>query len=399
MSQVLSNAADGVTNFARMLLARISDGGADSGLMTMDWQQVARSWPAVARGLVAHADRLEAGVAAVLVVWYRARWRALARGLALVAAARLARVYARTVGKGEDRLACALRVRGGYSLKRMLVRMEGHCELHVPVVGRFRIECAFDSIDNNASEKKAESEEEEQEREEEEVEKRGKVDEDAAATSKSVIMLPLEDKEAAHPEKQDRPDLFYSAKKPRQRRRTSRRQTCNVDDLQALLHEFGQSPVDDGIEVSDIDEEDGPEADREEVGSTLLLSPCSSRVSEDFLGETMMLNKENDALNAMMASPAAKKASRSQQLWTPRTTAGMMIAKSSAVVSTVDDLISGAISVKREDKNREALISPEAVDNPAKSSKRSKRRRRRRRGGDSFIYRPSSIGSSSLLDE
>ena len=77
----------------------------------------------------------------------------------------------------------------------------------------------------------------------------------------------------------------------------------------------------------------------------------------------------------------------------------MMIAKSSAVVSTVDDLISGAISVKREDKNREALISPEAVDNPAKSSKRSKRRRRRRRGGDSFIYRPSSIGSSSLLDE
>jgi hypothetical protein len=422
MDHVLSNAKDAAAGLAHRVLLRlgplldgVSDGGADSGVLTLDWARLARGWPAVARGLVAHADRFEVGAAVALALWYRSQWRALARGLALVAAARLVRVYARAVGSGQDHLSCAVRVCGGYSLARMLVRVKGQCELRVPVVGRFRLECAFDSIDDAeagsavagsavaaaavAAAAVAEQKEREEvdvavKEEEEEVDNDGNGNEhvlgtcnaeedDTVVPQNTAIMLPLEDKEAfvvASSEKPDRADLFYSAKKPRQRSSmSSRRQTCNVNDLQALLQEFGQSPVGESIVVSDIDEE--MEAGEEDEGTALiLLSPCNDN------------NKENDNTTMMMASsartPTKNVSPISQQLWTPRTTAAGMIAKSSAVVSTVDEFISGAIAAKHDDT---AMMK--------KSSKHSKKKRRRRRGGDSFIYRPSSIGTSSSLLE
>ena len=119
----------------------------------------------------------------------------------------------------------------------------------------------------------------------------------------AAIMLPLEDKEVAtvvaSSEKPDRADLFYSAKKPRQRSSmSSRRQTCNVDDLQALLQEFGQSPVGDSIVVSDIDEEMEAGEEENEGAALILLSPCNENH-----------NKEND--NTMMKASSARVATPS----------------------------------------------------------------------------------------
>ena len=146
--------AAAVTGAARQLVARVlagvPDGEADSGVVALD----DRLERAQARGEppLWLTQTASAGAAALMVVWFRTRWRALVRGLMVIAMARLARVYARAVGSGEDRLSCTARLHGGYSLRRLLVQMKGQFELHVPVVGRFRIECVFNSLDDSATE-------------------------------------------------------------------------------------------------------------------------------------------------------------------------------------------------------------------------------------------------------
>ena len=436
MNEVLSKAIIAARSAAASFterLAKCAHGEADSGEFRMDWRSLITAWPHVAKFLVKHASHIEKGVVTALVLWYRTRWGALFRSLIVVGIAKWTRLYGQTVTSGKDKLSCAVRLQGGYSLAQMLVKFQGYCDLHVPVFGRFQLHCQFNSLDRHSTKKKATDESLESSTEiiPTICENEEECNAPPIESEKPRVELPVIQLEN-HTDGIETSSMYADrdeglCKNALDLEDGNRRQTCDLDDLQALFHGISH----DEETSSDIDSEAEDkmaekEEDYEKNGNSIPLSNICKKDGDSIVTDIEAVKNEADAaidkensnillspealvhkktLDGPQPTPFASKTKNS--FWTPRTTAAT-IAKSSAVDSSINEtaILSGLIAVKAEKTQKESTFKNQASDSPQaidkalglKRSKHSKRKRRRRRGGDSLIYRASSMGSASLLD-
>ena len=124
-------------------------GCCDTGNFQTNFERLSSFWPAIALVLRKHADKAEFSTAIFALLYYR-RWPYKAM-YCLGALANLCwlRHYLREVTREHgDRLCAGGRFRFAYSFVQRLVKLEGQVSLRIPIIGTFRIDARFDSMDH-----------------------------------------------------------------------------------------------------------------------------------------------------------------------------------------------------------------------------------------------------------
>ena len=126
-----------------------ANGNCDTGELSTHFSQLSTIWVAISKLIRQYADKVEMSLAAFAILYYR-RWPAKALyAIGVLANLCWLRHYLGEVtSENGDRLTAGTRFRCGYSVIKRLIKLEGRMNIHIPIIGTFRFDARFDSMDH-----------------------------------------------------------------------------------------------------------------------------------------------------------------------------------------------------------------------------------------------------------
>ena len=142
---LIRRARSSMTSFVNHL-----QGTHDTGDLSTQFTRCSNMWTSAAHLIRKYADKVELSLALCSLLYYR-KWPYKAMYMiGVLANLCWLRHYLRAVtAENGDRLSAGMRWRIGYSVLRRLVKLEGRMNLHIPIIGTFRFDARFDSMDHH----------------------------------------------------------------------------------------------------------------------------------------------------------------------------------------------------------------------------------------------------------